>query len=245
LLPPRPVAPRLSRSARTNPTGLLPAKQLWTSSPPTARADDTRGREALVKYVLRPPIGQEHLELLGNDLVRIHLRRPFRDRTVAIDLDPLSVLCRLATAVPPPLLPYVRYGGVLSAASKLRALVVPPPPSVIVAPLDSHADANGADEPLARKPKPASHRSVYRPWAELLKRSFAIDVRTCARCGGRAKLIALVTKPTSVQRFLRHLGEPTEVPALSPARGPPFWKSRALRRMAAATRTAQTDLFDA
>jgi hypothetical protein len=33
--------------------------------------------------------------------VRIELRRPFRDGTVAIDLDPLSLLCRLAASVPP------------------------------------------------------------------------------------------------------------------------------------------------
>jgi hypothetical protein len=214
----------------------------------TASADDTRGREALVKYVLRPPIAQERLERLGDELVRIHLRRPFRDGTVAIDLDPLSVLCRLAAAVPPPYFHTVRYAGVLSAASKLRALVVPPPPEPPVATADAPASASGAPThvPLEpRKSKPATHRSGYRPWAELLKRSFAIDVQTCSRCGGRAKLIALVTKPASIERFLRHLGEPTEVPALSPARGPPFWKSRTLRHKTAATSPAQTELFDA
>jgi hypothetical protein len=36
------------------------------------------------------------------DLVRIELKRPFSDGTVAIDLDPLSLLCRLAASVPPP-----------------------------------------------------------------------------------------------------------------------------------------------
>jgi hypothetical protein len=212
----------------------------------TASADDLRGREALAKYVLRPPIAQERLERLGDDLVRIHLRRPFRDGTVAIDLDPLSLLCRLVATVPPPFFHTVRYAGVLSAASKLRALVVPPPPDAPVATAaDGHASGI-AHEPLPpRKPKPASHRSTYRPWAELLKRSFSIDVLTCTRCGGRAKLIALVTKPASIQRFLRHLGEPTEVPAMSPARGPPFWKSRTLRRKAAPTCPAQTELFDA
>ena len=48
--------------------------------------------------------------------------------------------------------------------------------------------------------------------------------------GGRMRLRALVTRVESVRRFLRHLGEPTEPPALSPARDPPFWKSRVLRR---------------
>jgi hypothetical protein len=44
------------------------------------------------------------------------------------------------------------------------------------------------------------------------------------------KLRALLTLPQSIERFLRHLGEPTEPPALSPARRPPFFQSRAVRR---------------
>jgi hypothetical protein len=103
----------------------------------TASAEDARGREALVRYALRPPIAQERLHILPNDLVRIELKRPFRDgdaeewlknHTVAIDLDPLSLLCRLAASVPPPGFHLVHYAGVLGSASKLRALVVPPPP---------------------------------------------------------------------------------------------------------------------
>jgi hypothetical protein len=41
---------------------------------------------------------------------------------------------------------------------------------------------------------------------------------------------ALVTDPQQVRRFLRGIGEPTEPPPREPARGPPFWKSRVLRR---------------
>ena len=140
----------------------------------------------------------------------------------------------------------MRYAGVLSAASKLRPLVVPPPPEPPVGMADGPACAIGAPTHVPiepRKPKPATHRSGYRPWAELLKRSFALDVQTCNRCGARAKFIALVTKPASIERFLRHLGEPTEVPALSPARGPPFWRSRTLRRKAAGTTPAHAELF--
>jgi hypothetical protein len=46
------------------------------------------------------------------------------------------------------------------------------------------------------------------------------------------RLVALVTDPKSTQRFLRRLGEPTEAPVREPARGPPYWKSRVLRRTA-------------
>jgi hypothetical protein len=66
-----------------------------------ASADDARGREALVRYALRPPIAQERLHLLANDLVRVELRRPFRDGTVAVDLDPLSWHGRDSNRHPP------------------------------------------------------------------------------------------------------------------------------------------------
>jgi hypothetical protein len=44
------------------------------------------------------------------------------------------------------------------------------------------------------------------------------------------RLVALVTDPKQVRRFLHGIGEPTEPPARLPARGPPFWQSRVLRR---------------
>ena len=68
----------------------------------TVGAGDDAGREALYNYVLRPPFAQERLHLLDDGLVRIELRRPFRDRTVAVDLDRFSLLCRLAASEPPP-----------------------------------------------------------------------------------------------------------------------------------------------
>lgn len=184
-----------------------------------AGAHDARAREALVKYILRPPIAQERLRLLPDDLVRIVLRRPFRDGTTAIDLDPLSLVSRLAAAVPPPRQHSIRYAGVLAAASKWRALVVPPPP------------LSPAAEPDPQSPSPPpTWRCRYRPWAELLRRAFAIDVTTCPRCGSPLRLLALVKDPAGIARYLRYLGEATEPPPRSPARAPPYWKSSVFRR---------------
>ena len=45
------------------------------------------------------------------------------------------------------------------------------------------------------------------------------------------KLVAMVTEPTSILRFLRSRGERTDAPDRAPARGPPYWKSTVLRRM--------------
>jgi hypothetical protein len=44
------------------------------------------------------------------------------------------------------------------------------------------------------------------------------------------KLLALVKGPASIARYLATVGEATEVPQRSPGRGPPYWKSRVLRR---------------
>lgn len=110
-----------------------------------AGAEDQKGREALLKYILRPPLATEHLLPGPDGLVRITLKRPFSDGTFAIDLDPLSLLCRLATTVPPPRFHTVRYGGVLASASKWRPFIVPKPaPATDATP--------GASEPLCKPP---------------------------------------------------------------------------------------------
>jgi hypothetical protein len=86
-----------------------------------AGAWDPAGREALLCYVLRPPIGQERLEQRPDGLVRITLKKPYSDGTVAVDMDPLSLLSRLATSVPPPRFHTVRYVR-FRACSRPRAV---------------------------------------------------------------------------------------------------------------------------
>jgi hypothetical protein len=44
------------------------------------------------------------------------------------------------------------------------------------------------------------------------------------------KLLAMVKDPASIARYLAAVGEATQVPQRSPGRGPPYWKSRVLRR---------------
>jgi hypothetical protein len=74
-----------------------------------------RARRRSLKYILRPPLAQDRVQLVAGDLVRLTLKRPFNDGTVAIDLDPLSLLVRLAMSVPPPRFKSVRYAGPMEA----------------------------------------------------------------------------------------------------------------------------------
>ena len=52
----------------------------------------------------------------------------YSDGTVAVDMDPLSLLCRLATSVPAPRLHTIRYAGVLGPANPWRSRLAPQPP---------------------------------------------------------------------------------------------------------------------
>ncbi|WP_437905949.1 transposase [Sorangium sp. So ce327] len=71
-------------------------------------------------FMLRPPIAKERVEPQQDGLVRRSRRRAFADGTVAVDMDPLSLLCRLAASVPPPRFHTVKYAGVLASASRPR-----------------------------------------------------------------------------------------------------------------------------
>ena len=172
--------------------------------------------------MLRPPLAQERLEPRPDGLVRLTLKRAYADGTVAVDMDPLSLLCRLATSVPPPRFHTVKYAGVLASASAWRSRIGRPKPA-----------ATASSDDVAAEPAKRKRAATYRPWAELLARTFAVDVLECPKCKGRMKLIALVKKPESIARFLAGIGEPTCVPERSPPRGPPYWRSTLLRRKAA------------
>ncbi len=149
-----------------------------------------------------------------------------------------SLLCRLVALVPAPRFHTVRYFGVLAPAAKWRPLVVPKPP-----PAATTQDASSC-APCETSTCPESVGSRYRPWAELMKKTFAVDVEICPRCGGRMRLLAVITEPQNVARFLRHRGEPTEPPARAPPRDPPYFKTLVVRRRPSNESSPQGELFE-
>ena len=72
---------------------------------------------------------------------------------------------------------------------------------------------------LPLSPPPSADRPRTTPrldWAELLRRTFAFDVFTCARCGGPRRVLALVTHRDTARELLLALGLPSEAPATGP-----------------------------
>ena len=61
----------------------------------------------------------------------------------------------------------------------------------------------------------------YYTWAELLRRVFRVEIFTCPNCGGVRRLLAAIQDPSSIERVLRAMGLPFDVPELAVARAPP------------------------
>jgi hypothetical protein len=58
------------------------------------------GREALLRYVLRPPVAQERVEQRPDGLVRITLKKAYADGTIAVDMGPLCCCAGWPPACP-------------------------------------------------------------------------------------------------------------------------------------------------
>ena len=191
--------------------------------------------EKLCRYAARPPILHERLSLTDSGMLLYKFKKPWRDGSSHVVLTPLALMERLAALIPAPRVKLVIYHGVFASAFPLRHTVVPPPPQSQAQPghpersafdLDSRArhttsalcvPAPESDTQTKPKPKPRPRYS----WAELLRRVVLIEVLTCPHCNGRRRLLAFITDPQSITRILAHLGLPTELPTLAPARAPP------------------------
>src|SRR5207247_10508911 len=92
-------------------------------------AVDGRDRERLervCRYLARPPIAQERLELRADRRVTYTMKKPWRDGTRAIVLSPMDLVARLCAMVPPPGFHMIRFHGVLAAHAVARAELLPP-----------------------------------------------------------------------------------------------------------------------
>ena len=82
--------------------------------------------ERLCRYVARPPLAEERLSVNERTGKVVYaFKRPFRDGSTHVVLDPMSFLSRLAALVPPPRMHLVTYHGVLAPSARRREQIVP------------------------------------------------------------------------------------------------------------------------
>jgi len=159
-------------------------------------ADERQRLEQLCRYITRPALANERVQINNAGQVVLKLTTAWRDGTTHIVMSPLEFMQRLAALVPRPRLYLIRFHGELAPNAKLRAMVVPHGPE----------EATGNSELTATEPGCAHGRPAHISWARLLKRVFEIDLEHCPNCGGQLTIIAAILEAPVIERILRHLG---------------------------------------
>ena len=120
-----------------------------------------------------------------------------------------------------------------TASAPFASALAPPPAidqvssgkdAVDSVPLHSLGTRAEIDDVMPRRP--GSGRRPHTPWADLLQRTFGIDILACPGCGGRLRFLATIEDPKTARKILNHLGIPTELPEPLPARSPPWEELR-------------------
>ena len=98
----------------------------------------------------------------------------------------------------------MRYHGVLAPNASWRKEITSQ------APRAGGVRRSSPCRPARTSAQPPTPRPRRLAWAELLKRTFAVDVLRCAHCGSRRELLAVVMKADAVAAILTHLGLDTD-----------------------------------
>ena len=178
-------------------------------------AYDRKRLEQLCRYITRPALADERVQVNAAGQVELKLKTPWRDGTTHLVMSPLEFMQRLAALVPRPRLHLIRFHGVLAPNAKLRSLVVPQGPPADKEPAtDAAATAECENETARARPARIS-------WARLLKRVFDIDMQRCPNCGaGELRIIAAILERPVIEKILAHVGLDPQPPPKGRAREP-------------------------
>ena len=165
-------------------------------------AHERKRLERLCRYITRPALSDERIQVNAAGQVQLELKTPWRDGTTHLVMSPLEFMQRLAALVPRPRLHLIRYHGVLAPNAKLRARVVPQGPHA-----QAHVVTGVAAPAECEQAEPVRARAQHIGRARLLKRVFDIDLRRCPSCGaGELKIIAAIMQRAAIEKILTHLG---------------------------------------
>jgi uncharacterized protein (DUF983 family) len=176
-------------------------------------AHDRKRLEQLCRYITRPALSDERVQLNAAGQVELKLKTPWRDGTTHLVMSPLEFMQRLAALVPRPRLHLIRFHGVLAPNAKLRPRVVPQ------GPLEQEEPATEAAAAAECEVQTVQARPHCIGWARLLKRVFDIDMEHCPNCGGgELKIIAAILERPVIEKILTHLGLNPQPPPRGRAR---------------------------
>ena len=166
--------------------------------------------EMLCRYITRPAVAEERLELQPSGDIILRLKTPYTDGTTHLLFSGLEFVEKLAALIPPARVHLTRFFGCLAPHAKIRARIVPHAVPGLASPTDPPEALQTAPERPARAKR----------WAELLARVFGLDMQKCVDCGGPLKIVSAILEPRAIHDILTHLQLPHKPPGLAPPRIP-------------------------
>jgi Putative transposase len=177
--------------------------------------DDRPGLERLLRYCARPPFALKNLRQLEDGHLIYHNPKPHLNAPSDLVMTPLAMIGKIAALVPPPRWHLHRYYGVLAPNSHLRAAVTAQAAGAEI----------GASTPQVSRAEQQHHRSLsHYLWSQLLARIYEVFPLICPICHAEMLIISFISDTHTISQILGNIGESTQPPVVSPARGPPLWE---------------------
>ncbi len=159
-------------------------------------AHDNDALEALVRYLMRPPVSLARLRLLPGGQDVLHFPKGKGDDPGAaspVRIDAMEYVAQVLAQIPEPRKHQVRYYGYYSCAARGKRIK------------DQRATREAANAVHQAEPEaPPQTAALRKRWA-LLRRVYEVDPLVCPRCAGTMRVISFITQPAVIRRILEHL----------------------------------------
>lgn len=169
---------------------------------------DKKGRERLLRYILRPSIATNRLAFSKDGQVIYRLKEPRQNGTKCFVFEPLDFIAKLVPLVPAPRVNLIRYHGCFAPHAAIREKVVPEH-----WPGFNKQEQYGLgfeQENSVSQDKNGHYRCGVKAedrappkrlnWSQLAQRSFKVDILRCAQCGfSPIRVVEIVVAPTREQ----------------------------------------------
>lgn len=182
--------------------------------------NDRQGLERLCRYASRGPVAESRVSRRADGLYDYVTKRG-----ATLTLSAEKLVRRLLALIPPSKIHLTSFHGVYAGHSSLRPLVMQQsqqklntqdgadrergdiaPSQQTLIEQEAMTGAQGEVEVELAQKRPSCPKPPRLDWATLQARTFGTDVWVCPHCGGKRRVVALVTSPSRAREVLENLG---------------------------------------
>ena len=188
------------------------------------QAHDRKRLEQLCRYITRPALSDERVQLNAAGQMELRLKTPWGDGTMHLVTSRLEFMQRLAAFVPRPKLAPDQFGVRITSLREPRRIgperKAQAAGGTAASARTKHKRKRPAKLPLAkREVETAQARPNRIGWAQLLKRVVDFDMQHCPNySAGELKVIAAVLERPVIEKMLSHLSRAGRHKHLAPGR---------------------------